>query len=48
MQTLLNVAQFVLENIWRRTMGMDICQVVWVLLSAVSTLWLLSRSGPVI
>ena len=48
MQTLLNLAQFILANMWRGPMGMDLCQVVWALLSAASSIWLISQSGPVV
>ena len=45
---LLNLAQIMLVNMGRRTWGMNICQVAWVLLSALSTLWLISHCGSVV
>ena len=48
MQTLLNIAQFMLENMWRGAKYMDTHQVGWALLSAVIAIWLITHSGLVI
>ena len=48
MQSLLNVAQFMLANMWRGALAVDICQAAWVLLSTIRGLWLISHLGPVV
>ena len=37
-----------LEIIWRGALGMNTCQVAWVLLSNLIAMWLISYSGPVV
>ena len=48
MQVLLNLAQFTLANMWRGGWGVDIYQAAWVLLNAMSAIWLISHSVPVV
>ena len=38
----------ILVNMWRRALGLVIHQVAWALLCALSALWLISHSGPVV
>ena len=45
MQSLFNLAQIIFENIWRGELRMNTHQVAWVLLSAISNLWLIICSG---
>ena len=48
MQSLLNAAQIILENMQMGALGVNLYQVACVLLITLSALWLISHSGPVV